>query len=155
EGATGWYARAGRFFAPFGLRLVEHTAYVRRWLGFNVLEEPYAVSGGFVEDEHELHLSAWIPDFWRDAVGQRSSGGAAFYERRVGEKAAFGAQTKLDVGDDDVRETFGAVGKLYLEDIKIQLLAEADLVHQSFKNNIGPGRWQLAAYLGAAWLFHR
>jgi len=33
--AQGAYARAGRFFAPFGLRLAEHFTYVRRELGFN------------------------------------------------------------------------------------------------------------------------
>jgi hypothetical protein len=155
EGSTGWYARAGRFFVPYGLRLVEHTTYVRRFLGFNTLEEPYAVSGGFIEDEQELHLSAYVPDFVRAAVGMRSSGGAAFYERRVGESAAFGVQGKFDVGDDDVRETFGAIGKLWLEGPRLQLLAEADLVHQGFKNDIGPSRWQMVGYLGAAWFFHR
>ena len=44
--AQGVYARAGRFFAPFGLRLAEHYAYVRRDLGFNLLEERYSVSLG-------------------------------------------------------------------------------------------------------------
>ncbi len=37
--ALGPYVRAGRFFAPFGLRLAEHYAYVRRDLGYNLLEE--------------------------------------------------------------------------------------------------------------------
>src|SRR5262249_27967183 len=137
EGATGFYLRVGRFFAPFGLRNVEHTTFVRRFLGFNLLEEPYAVSGGIVEDEHELHVSAWIPDFVRDDVGMRSSGGAIFYERRIGETAAWGAQTKLDVGDEDVRETFGGIGKLWLEGPRLQFLAELDIVHQSFKNDVG------------------
>ena len=33
--ALGPYVRAGRFFAPFGLRLAEHYAYVRRDTGYN------------------------------------------------------------------------------------------------------------------------
>src|SRR6185436_8654052 len=37
----GAYARAGRFAAPYGLRLADHTAYVRRYLGYNLLEETY------------------------------------------------------------------------------------------------------------------
>jgi len=154
EGPTGWYARVGRFFAPFGLRLVEHTAYVRRFLGFNTLEQPYAVSGGFVEDGQELHLSAWMPDFWRDQVGVRSSGGAAYYERRVGQTAAWGAQAKLDIGDNDVRGTGGLVGKYFFAEPKIQLLAEADLVYQSFKG-LDTSRWQFAGFLGSAWFPHR
>ena len=38
-GALGGYLRAGRFFAPFGLRLAEHIVYVRRDLGFATMEE--------------------------------------------------------------------------------------------------------------------
>jgi hypothetical protein len=154
EGETGWYARAGRFFAPFGLRLVEHTAYVRRFLGFNLLEEPYTLSGGRVEDDWELHVSAWVPDFWRDPVGQRSSGAAAFYERHAGTFLGWGGQAKLDVGDESTRATFGAIGKLYFEGPRIQLLAECDLVFQHFKG-LDADRWQYAGYLGAAWFPHK
>jgi hypothetical protein len=35
--------RVGRFFPVFGLRLADHTAYVRRYLGMNLQEESYAV----------------------------------------------------------------------------------------------------------------
>lgn len=48
--AQGPYARIGRFAAPYGLRLADHTAYVRRYLGFNLLEETYATA----------FLSRWI-----------------------------------------------------------------------------------------------
>lgn len=65
EGATGWYARAGRFYAPYGLRLAEHTTYIRRFLGFNLLEETYNLSGGYISDSWELHVTGFIPDFVR------------------------------------------------------------------------------------------
>jgi len=151
EGATGWYARAGRFFPPYGLRLAEHTAYIRRFLGFNILEEPYALSGGYVSDEWELHLSAFIPDFVRADVGERGSGGVAYYERRVGTTIAYGGQAKLQVGDEDTRFMYGLVGKIFFEAPKIQLLAEADLVYQTFRH-VDFNQWQMTGYLGAAWL---
>src|SRR5690606_16454937 len=54
----GVYARAGRFFAPFGLRSVNHTDFVRRYLGFHSSEETYGVSVGRVERDHEWHATA-------------------------------------------------------------------------------------------------
>lgn len=154
SGPVGWYARAGRFFVPFGLRLAEHTAYVRRFLGFDLLEETYGVSGGFVGDDWELHLSAFIPDLVRAPVGQRESGGAASFERRVGQRAAWGAQARVAANDAQLRAVAGLVGKLYLDGPRILVLAEADVARQRFAG-IGASRWQLAAYLGAAWFPRR
>jgi hypothetical protein len=57
--SLGPYVRAGRFFAPYGLQLAEHTTYIRRDLGFNLLEETYNLSGGIIEQEWELHLTAF------------------------------------------------------------------------------------------------
>jgi hypothetical protein len=145
-----WYARAGRFFAPYGLRLAEHTAYVRRFMGFNLLEETYGVSGGFLSDRWELHLTAFTPDFVRDAVGQPGSGGALLYERRAGDTAAYGVQGKVTASEHDLRATGGAIGKLYLAGPRLQLLAEANVVYQSFDDVDAP-RAQLTAYLGATW----
>ena len=150
EGPTGWYVRAGRFFAPFGLRLVEHTAYVERFLGFNLLEETYNLSGGYVGDDWELHLTAFIPDFVRDAVGERGSGGAAYFERRQGRNFAWGAQAKVSVGDEQNREIVGLVGKGWFEGPKIQVLAEADFARLGI-DNVAGSRWQFVGYLGAAW----
>ena len=56
--AMGIYARAGRFFAPFGLRLAEHYAYVRRDLGYNLLEESYNLSLGYLQNAYEVHVTA-------------------------------------------------------------------------------------------------
>ena len=59
--ATGAYVRAGRFYAPYGLRLVEHIYYVRRFTGNALYEEPYALSGGYVADDWEVHATAFTP----------------------------------------------------------------------------------------------
>jgi hypothetical protein len=142
----GFYVRAGRFFAPYGLRVAEHTAYVRRYLGSNTLEETYGLSGGYVVDDWELHVTAFVPDFLRP-VGYREKGGAAYVEKRFGTRAAIGAQTRLGFGDLENRLSVGAVGKLLIA--KILLLAELDLVHQHFKD-ADVSRVQTVGYLGAS-----
>ena len=58
KGNRGMYLRAGRFFAPFGLRSQNHTDYVRRFLGFHSLEETLNLSVGNVDNDHEWHVTA-------------------------------------------------------------------------------------------------
>ena len=128
QGGRGWYTRAGRFFAPFGLRLAEHITYVRRDLGFNQLEESYNLSGGYVNDAWELHLTAFAPDFLRQ-IGGDETGGAAYYEHRVlDEHAGIAVQARFGRGPSLSRMTEGVVGKYYLPVLKTLFLAEADLL---------------------------
>lgn len=61
QGGTGPYVRLGRFFAPFGLRFVEHIFYVQRYTGYDLYNETYTLSGGYVGDDTEIHLSAFVP----------------------------------------------------------------------------------------------
>ncbi len=150
EGPTGWYARAGRFFAPYGLRLPEHTAYIERFLGFDLLEETYNLSGGYVGDDWELHLSAFIPDFVRADVGDRGSGASGYFERRQGHNITWGGQFRVSVSDEDTRAMGGLIGKWFFDGPRIMLMAEGDLVHQSFAHADAP-RWQFAGFLGGVW----
>ncbi len=150
--SSGPYVRAGRFFAPYGLRLAEHPVYVRRWLGFNTLEETYNLSGGWITNEWEAHVTAFTPDFIRP-VGYRGSGGAAYVERRFGEKVAAAAQARVALGEGQTRAQGGLVGKLVFgPDILLQ--GQVDLVRESFDLVDAP-RFQLAGFLGASWLFKR
>jgi len=142
----GLYLRAGRFFAPYGLRVAEHPTFIRRYLGSNTLEETYGLSGGYVVDDWELHVTAFVPDFARP-VGYREKGGAAYFEKRFGTRAAVGGQTRLGFGDLENRLSVGAIGKLMIQ--KILLLAELDLVHQHFKD-ADVSRLQTVGYLGAS-----
>jgi hypothetical protein len=143
---TGPYVRAGRFFAPFGLRLADHTAYVRRYLGFHTLEETYGVSGGKVERDWELHVTGFVPPpiF---GVGEDASGAAAYYERRLG-SGALGAQTRVAIGSEQARYIGGAVAKWYFEGPKLLLLSEANLGVQTFAAEGASARGQLTGYLG-------
>jgi hypothetical protein len=152
ERSSGTYVRAGRFFPVFGLRSQDHTAYVRRYLGFHTLEEPYGIAGGHHGTASELHVSAFVPrpiEFLGSGV--RAKGFAAYYERRLLEDtAAVAVQTRLALSDIDTRAVVGLVGKRWFSGAGVLVLAELDLQHQAFADEIGPSRQQVAAYLGAS-----
>jgi hypothetical protein len=151
--ATGPYVRAGRFFAPYGLRMVEHIFYVRRYTGSNLYEEPYALSGGYVDENWELHASAFapVPESFPDSlqsVGFREKGGALYFEHRIAGMAALGVQARVGVASEEARYQGGAVGKLWLEPAKLLFMGEADVIRQTIKGT-GGGQTQLVSYLGA------
>jgi len=149
---TGWYARAGRFFAPFGLRSQDHTMYVRRYLGFHSWEETYNVSVGNVSDESELHVTAHtaVP-YEIQGNGSRSSGGTVLWERRLADdKAAVGAQARAAISDDERTYLVGGIGKYYFESPRVLVMGELNLAAQDFADT-GSTRPQLAGYLGATY----
>jgi hypothetical protein len=152
----GDYAvRAGRFFPVFGLRLADHTAYVRRFLGFGLLEEPYALELARSDAGSEARLTGFVPQpipFL--GAGYRDRGVAASYERHIGDAALAGAHARIALGDDERRYAVGAIGKLWLPGPGLLWQAELDVQRQSFRGH-GPGRTQLAGYLSATtWLAH-
>ena len=127
--SQGWYLRAGRFFAPFGLRLAEHLTYVRRDLGFDMLEESYNLSGGFLSAAWELHLTAFAPDFVRH-VGSEEYGGAAYYEHRTGDqKGSLAVQARFARGNGISKFIGGTIGRYYVELAQTLFFLEANLVH--------------------------
>ena len=151
ERESGTYVRLGRFFPIFGIRSQDHTAYVRRYLGFHTLEEPYGVGGGMFGETWEAHVSAFVPrpvEFLGSGV--KASGAVGYYERRfLEDTAALGGQFRVGISPHDTRVTAGAVGKRWFADAGLMLLAEVDLVRQSFADVDGT-RWQLASYVGAS-----
>ena len=146
----GPYVRAGRFFAPFGLRLAEHVTYIRRDLGFDTLQETYNLSAGYVYPTWELHVTGFLPDFVRH-IGSVEKGVAAYYERRLlGDALALGAQTRVAAGPGMTRLIVGGVGKLYVEPVKTLFLAEVNGVHMVFDSNAVGSRDQVVAAAGFA-----
>jgi hypothetical protein len=149
---TGSYVRAGRFFPVFGIRSQDHTAYVRRYLGFHTLEEPYGVAGGLFGERWEAHVSAFVPrpiEFL--GAGVRARGVALYYERRMfDDTAALAFQARLADSPDDHRLLGGVVGKRWFADAGVMLLGELDLQRQSFTAPRSPTRYQLAGYGGAS-----
>jgi hypothetical protein len=145
-GEQGAYARAGRFAAPYGLRLADHTAYVRRYLGYNLLEETYGLGGGWIGDDWELHATAFASDPLQ-GTARREVGGAALLEARPAHALVVGTSARAAVGEADTRLQAGVHGKLWLDGARLLLQAEVDGVRQTFAAGAGD-RWQVAAYAG-------
>jgi hypothetical protein len=153
QGGTGFYLRAGRFFAPYGLRFVEHTFYVRRFTGYDLYNETYTLSGGYLADDWEVHASLFAPppESFPDplqSVGLRESGGAVYGEKRFAGMSAVALQGRGGTSDELTRVQGGAVGKLWLEPARVLFLGEADFIHQSVKA-VSAGENQFVSYLGA------
>lgn len=153
--ATGPYARVGRYFPTYGFRNVDHTSYMRRYLGLHTLEEKYALGGGVVEEEWEVHANAYMPapvlplDFSSPSVvGREATGGALYGEYRLGNDGTVGAQSKIDFTSDDARYLAGVLGSYYFDAPSLLANAQLDLGRQTFDFDPGPSRNQLAARLG-------
>ena len=153
--ATGPYARIGKFYAPFGLRFVEHIFFVQRYTGFDIYNETYNISGGYVGEDWELHLTLFAPPPTSfpdplQSVGVRESGGAAYGEKRFNSVAALGLQARLGVATEASRYQGGAVGKIWIEQGRMLVLGEADFIRQIVNVGAGSvGENQFVSYLGA------
>ncbi|HVY40460.1 MAG TPA: hypothetical protein VHM31_21125 [Polyangia bacterium] len=146
--ALGPYLRAGRFYAPYGLRMPEHILYVNRDLGFDELEETYNVSGGFIEPHQELHLTAFAPDFWRH-IGSDEKGFAGYLETRFRDDTiAVAAQARLAISPGVQKIMGGLVGKFYVEPLHTMFMGEVDAVNQTFTQLGDTNRGQVVAVAG-------
>lgn len=148
--ATGAYVRAGRFYAPYGLRMAEHIYYVRSKMGFDLYEETYNLSGGYLAEDWELHLTAFTPPPTSLPLALRSTatqtGAAAYAEKRFSSNKALALQVRYGHGKDHSITQGGVVGKVWLDDAKILFMGELDLVHDAPAT--GRGSNQMVAYLG-------
>jgi len=148
--ATGAYLRAGRFYAPYGLRMVEHIYYVRSVTGFNLYEETYNVSGGYLDEDWELHVTAFtappnsLPLALRSTA--KGSGGAAYAEKRFASMAALALQARVAKSTDQTLYQGGVVGKLWLDSAKILFMGEFDLQRRATSG--GNGANQFVSYFG-------
>jgi hypothetical protein len=152
----GPYVRAGRFFAPFGLRQQDHTAFNRRYLGFHSFEETYNVSGGLVENDWEAHVTAFIPPpgplYTLFSGGPKQTGVAGLYERRILDRTgAVAGQAKIAFSDFDARYIAGGYAKYYLESPGILFMGELDLTLQTFDAASADSRAQLTGYASASY----
>jgi hypothetical protein len=153
-GAQGTpYVRLGRFYAPYGLRLVEHIDYVRRYNRYNLYEETYNVSGGYVAKDWEAHVTALTspPDSFPHSLGAsgtHGSGAAVYGEKRLFSMTALGLQSRVTANDEQTFLQWGGIGKLWIEKAKLLFMGELDFGHHALK--VGPGSpTQLVSYLGA------
>jgi hypothetical protein len=130
--ALGPYLRVGRFYAPYGLRMAEHILYINRDLGFDELEETYNVSGGFIYQHAELHLTAFAPDFVRH-IGSDEKGFAGYFETRFHDDTiSVAEQMRLAMSPGVTKLMAGVVAKGYIEQLHTLLLGEVDAVDEVF-----------------------
>jgi hypothetical protein len=142
----GLYLRAGRFAAPHGLRIADHTVYVRRYLGFNLLEETYNLGGGWSGDDSELHATLFAYDPLQGAA-RKDFGAAVMFEKQATQTLIAGASARVSISSQVRRLQAGAHGKLWREGAKVLLQGQLDVVREMFEDSDGD-RWQLAAYAG-------
>ena len=131
EDSRGLYIRVGRMMPTFGLRLAEHIVYTQRFGGYPLYGEVYAAAASYVTDAFEVHATGFIHDSIASAE-EHGDGGALYAEARVGDHAAVGAEGKYSSSPDAKRTYGGLTGKLYLPGPAIQLLAEAEIIHEKF-----------------------
>ncbi len=150
EAAT-WQVRAGRFAAPFGLRLADHTAYVRRYPGYGLYEETYGVGLAVLTDGSDLHVTAFMSDPIQWSVAP-AAGAAVMYEQR-GTGRALRGSARITAGEHEQRALVG-VSATWLAAPSVVLLAELDGGWQRFAE-AGEGRPTVTAYAGPTWLATR
>jgi hypothetical protein len=150
--ATGPYVRVGKFKAPYGINFVEHIYFIRRYTGFNLYEETYNASGGYVADDWEVHASVFTPppesapNFIR-SVGFAESGGTLYGEKRFASMASVALQTRIGIASEEARYQGGAIGKLWVDKAKLLFLTEGDFIRQEIKA-ASFGQNQFAGYAG-------
>ncbi|MBK9037166.1 MAG: hypothetical protein IPL61_38965 [Myxococcales bacterium] len=143
-----WMVRAGRFAAPFGLRLADHTAFVRRHLGYGLFEETYGVGGAWLGGTTEVHATAFVSDplGW---ARTSAAGVAALLERRGDGWAALGS-TRATASVTERTIAVGIAGKYWLPGPKVLLMAEVDGGWQQFPE-ADAGRPFAVAWAGPTW----
>ena len=139
---------------PFGLRSQDHTWYVRRDLGLYTWDETFNLSGGRVENDWEAHATLFAsPPSIVQAGGNRDMGGAFYYERRLGDdqNTAVAGQARVGLSGQHTRSLIGGIGKHYWDAANLLLMAELDLLLETFAESPGPSRMQMVTYAGASW----
>ncbi len=141
--------RAGRFYAPYGLRVADHTSYIRRYLGFNLLQETYNLSASRLNTDSESHLSAHVSD---PLLGPSSirMGVTAMHELHS-DKQALGGNLRITKSPADLQAFSGVHAKRWLAGSNLLLVAEIDAGYQSFADAPDNSRFQLAAHAGPVW----
>ena len=149
--STGIFARVGRFLPVYGLRLAEHTAYVRQFVT-PLYSESYGAALSYVSERLEVHAGGFLHDPWRYS-SEHGDGATIHAELRLGEIFVVGGSGRHVVSDDDTRTSGGLIGKVAIRALDLVLSTEVDTVRQTIA--AGGARTQTAAVLVASWFPHR
>jgi hypothetical protein len=144
----GLYVRVGRFMPVYGLRLVEHPTYTRQYGGTPLYGETYGAAVEQITADYEVHVTAFAHDPLQKTT-EVGNGVAAYGELRLSSNMAVGAETKLDITNDDRKLYSGVTGKLYLEPQKLLFMTELEFMHQ--KVDLGGTTNNFIGYAGATY----
>ncbi|HEY0195462.1 MAG TPA: hypothetical protein VGC42_30315 [Kofleriaceae bacterium] len=125
----GLYVRVGRFMPVFGLRVVEHPDYVRRFGGTPLYAETYGAAVEYVTKQYEVHATGFIKDPVIDTP-EHSNGAAGLAEYRVTEQFSVGGEFMFTKSDDDKKYRAGLLAKLNVPAIDTLLEFEGQFVNQ-------------------------
>ncbi len=143
----GLFVRAGRFMPVFGLRLVEHPVYTRRFGGTPMLSETYGASASYVKERYEAHVTGFVKDPLIDQV-RLSSGGAVYGEYRLDDKTSVGAGGMYEHTDFDDKLRGAITAKRYLPGPDVIVQGELQVINPHVDDY---GYTQLASYLMATY----
>jgi hypothetical protein len=144
---TGLYLRVGRFMPVFGLRLVEHPTYIRRFGGTPLYGETYGLAAEYIDPKFEVHATGFIKDPFLDTP-EHNNGGALVGEYRLDERVSVGAEGMYTRSDDDQKFRIGALARVYLEAPAVLLSFEGQFMNQLIEPRGAPK--QIIAYLLAS-----
>tara|TARA_R110002096_G_scaffold434832_1_gene658155 strand:- start:161789 stop:162958 length:1170 start_codon:yes stop_codon:yes gene_type:complete len=141
--------RGGRFYAPYGLRLADHTSYIRRRAGFGILEETYGLGVSRRGDASETHVTAHVSD---PILGSSNLtyGATAMHETR-GDAHALGVGARLRYTESNMHGWLGGHYKHWFEGQKLMIMAELNAGYQRFAEAPDNSRLQLLGYVGPVW----
>jgi len=143
-GSEGLYVRVGRFMPVFGLRLVEHPDYTRRYGGTPLYAETYGAAVEYVTTAWEAHVTGFIEDPLIDPV-VHDSGAAGYAELRLSPRLSVGGEAMWTTSDGHDRFRGGATAKLYLPSQDVLVQGELQFVHQQVDGSRAPN--QLVGYV--------
>lgn len=130
----GLYVRAGRLMPVQGLRQAEHIFYARRFGGTPLFSEVYGANVGWLKPDLEAHATVFIADPLIDSI-ERGDGAAMYVEKHLRNgSASVGLLDRFTTSDTDTKFHAGLTGKLWLEDKKLLLSSEFQVVRQNFKS---------------------
>jgi hypothetical protein len=152
---SGLFVRAGRFMPVFGMRLVEHPTYTRKWGGTPLYGEAYGLAVEYIDPKFEVHATGFIKDPLIDTP-EHSNGGAAFAEYRISDQLSIGGEGMYTQSTDDKKIRVGALAKLYLEGPETLLQFEGQFMNQLITPRGAPKQIvafvQASKFLGSAYM---
>ncbi len=126
--------RAGKLVLPFGVRMVDHTQYVREDLGFDKFDQSYAVEVDWAAESFSLSAAGFAGDLVAEDAALREKGGVARGAYLFADVAELGLSGL--VGSDDATERWAASAHLRLRPVSsAYLIVEAALENVSAKGS--------------------